>query len=56
MADELYWFIAPILLNDQNSISMLGIDKPNQLDNAYHLELVDVQKFKEDILLHYFIQ
>jgi hypothetical protein len=35
---------------------MLGIDKPNHLDNAYHLELVDVQKFKEDILLHYFIQ
>ena len=56
MADELYWFIAPLLLNDQNSISMLGIDKPNHLDNAYHLELVDVQKFKEDILLHYFIQ
>ena len=44
MADELYWFIAPKLLNDQNSISMLGIDKPNHLDNAYHLELVDVQK------------
>ena len=56
MADELYWFIAPLLLNDQNSISMLGIDKPNHLDNAYHLELVDVQKFKEDILLHYFIK
>jgi diaminohydroxyphosphoribosylaminopyrimidine deaminase/5-amino-6-(5-phosphoribosylamino)uracil reductase len=56
MADELYWFIAPKLLNDQQAIQMLGIDKSNHLDNAYNLELVDVQKFQEDILLHYLIQ
>jgi diaminohydroxyphosphoribosylaminopyrimidine deaminase/5-amino-6-(5-phosphoribosylamino)uracil reductase len=56
IADELYWFIAPKLLNDQQAIPMLGIDKTNHLANAYNLELVDVQKFQEDILLHYFIQ
>jgi diaminohydroxyphosphoribosylaminopyrimidine deaminase/5-amino-6-(5-phosphoribosylamino)uracil reductase len=56
MADELYWFIAPKLLNDQQAIPMLGIDKANQLDNAYRLELVDMKRFQEDILLHYFIK
>ena len=56
MADELYWFIAPKLLNDQQAIPMLGIDKANHLDNAYRLELVDMKRFQEDILLHYFIK
>ena len=56
MADELYWFIAPKLLNDQQAIPMLGIDKANHLDNAYRLELVEMKRFQEDILLHYFIK
>jgi hypothetical protein len=35
---------------------MLGIDKANHLDNAYRLGLVDMKRFQEDILLHYFIK
>ena len=56
IADELYWFIAPKLLNDQQAIPMLGIDKKNQLVNAYNLELVDTHIFQEDILLHYLVK
>ena len=47
MADELYWFIAPKLLNDQQAVPMLGIDKANHLVNAYRLDLVDRKGFKE---------
>ena len=56
MADELYWFIAPLLLNDQQAISMCGIDKLNPLENASTLELVNMQRLQDDILLHYYIK
>ena len=56
MADELYWFIAPKILNDQEGISMFGIDKLNSLDNAIHLELANMQRLQDDILLHYYIK
>ena len=56
MADELYWFIAPLLLNDQQAISMFGIDKLNPLENASTLELVNMQRLEDDILLHYYIK
>jgi len=56
MADELYWFIAPLLLNDQHAISMFGIDKMNPLENASKLELVNMQRLQDDILLHYYIK
>ena len=56
MADELYWFIAPKILNDQQAIPMFGIDKSNHLDNAYNLELVNMQQVHDDILLHYYIK
>jgi diaminohydroxyphosphoribosylaminopyrimidine deaminase/5-amino-6-(5-phosphoribosylamino)uracil reductase len=56
MADELYWFIAPLLLNDQQAISMFGIDKLNPLENASTLELVNMQRLQDDILLHYYIK
>jgi diaminohydroxyphosphoribosylaminopyrimidine deaminase/5-amino-6-(5-phosphoribosylamino)uracil reductase len=55
MVDELYWFIAPRLLNDQQAISMFGIDKLNSLDNSHNLELVNMQRLQNDILLHYYI-
>ena len=56
MADELYWFIAPKILNDQEGISMFGIDKLNSLVNAFHLELANMQRLQDDILLHYYIK
>ena len=31
MVDELYWFIAPLLLNDQQAISIFGIDNSNEI-------------------------
>jgi len=56
MADELYWFIAPLLLNDQHAISMFGIDKSNPLENASKLQLMNMQQLQDDILLHYYIK
>lgn len=56
MADELYWLIAPKLLNDQQAVSVFGINKLNPLENASTLELVDMQRLQDDILLHYYIQ
>ena len=56
MVDELYWFIAPLLLNDQQAISIFGIDKLNSLDNSHNLELVNMLRLQDDILLHYYIK
>jgi diaminohydroxyphosphoribosylaminopyrimidine deaminase/5-amino-6-(5-phosphoribosylamino)uracil reductase len=56
MADELYCFIASKILNDQQAISMFGIDKLNPLENASTLELVNMQRLQDDILLHYYIK
>jgi len=56
MADELYWFIAPKILNYQEGISMFGIDKLNPLENASTLELLNMQRLEDDILLHYYIK
>ena len=54
MADELYWFIAPKILNDQEGVSMFGINKLNPLENTSLLELVNMQKIQDDTLLHYY--
>ncbi len=56
IADELYWFIAPKLLNDQQAVSAFGIDQLNPLENASTLELVNMQRLQDDILLHYYIK
>ena len=56
MADELFWFIAPRLLNDQQAVSVFGINKLNPLENASKLELVNMQRLDDDILLHYYIK
>ena len=56
MADELFWFIAPRLLNDQQAVSVFGINKLNPLENASKLELVNMQRLEDDILLHYYIK
>jgi riboflavin biosynthesis pyrimidine reductase len=56
MADELFWFIAPRLLNDQQAVSVFGINKLNPLENASTLELVNMQRLDDDILLHYYIK
>jgi diaminohydroxyphosphoribosylaminopyrimidine deaminase/5-amino-6-(5-phosphoribosylamino)uracil reductase len=56
IVDELYWFIAPKLLNDQQAVSMFGIDQLNPLENASTLELVNMQRLQDDILLHYYIK
>ena len=56
MADELYWFIAPKLLNDLQAVSIFGIDQMNSLENASTLELLNMQRFQEDVLLHYYIK
>lgn len=56
IADELYWFIAPKLLNDQQAVSVFGINKLNPLENASMLELVNMQRLEDDILLHYYIK
>lgn len=53
VADEMYWFIAPSILNDSNAISMLGIDKTCALESKRNLSLTDVKVLEQDVLLHY---
>lgn len=53
VADELYWFIAPSILNDANALPMLGIDRFCNLEEKVNLSLIEVKKIEEDVLLHY---
>ncbi len=52
-ADELYWFIAPKILNDQFGVSMLGKDKSRGIQDTYNLDLINVNKIDDDVMLHY---
>ena len=53
MADELYWFIAPSILNDVNGLPMLGLDEFRGLDKKIQLSLIETKVIDEDVLLHY---
>jgi len=52
-ADEMYCFIAPLLLIDDKSKSMLHSQKLVTLDNAHRLTLIETQIFEGDVLLRY---
>ena len=53
MADELYWFIAPAILNDLNGLPMLGLDAFRGLDKKVQLSLIETKLIDQDVLLHY---
>jgi riboflavin biosynthesis pyrimidine reductase len=53
VADELYWFIAPAILNDLNALPLLGLDSRIALDKKVPLSLIDTKVIDDDILLHY---
>jgi diaminohydroxyphosphoribosylaminopyrimidine deaminase/5-amino-6-(5-phosphoribosylamino)uracil reductase len=53
VADELYWFIAPSLLNDINGLPMLGLDEFRGLDKKVQLSLIETKVIDQDVLLHY---
>jgi len=53
VADELYWFIAPAILNDTKALSMLGLDQSCNLEEKVNLTLMEIRKIEEDVLLHY---
>ena len=53
IADELYWFIAPSILNDVNAHSMLGLDEFRGLDKKVQLSLIETKLIDGDVLLHY---
>ena len=53
IADELYWFIAPSILNDLNAIPMLGLDEFRGLDKKVQLSLIETKLIDQDVLLHY---
>ena len=53
MADELYWFIAPSILNDVNGLPMLGLDEFRGLDKKIQLSLIETKVIDQDVLLHY---
>ena len=53
IADELYWFIAPAVLNDLNALPMLGLDEFRGLDKKVQLSLIETKVIDEDVLLHY---
>jgi riboflavin biosynthesis pyrimidine reductase len=52
-ADELYWFIAPSILNDVNAVPMLGLDEFRGLDKKVQLSLIETKVIDQDVLLHY---
>ena len=52
-ADELYWFIAPSILNDLNAVPMLGLDTKISLDKKVQLSLIETKLIDQDVLLHY---
>jgi diaminohydroxyphosphoribosylaminopyrimidine deaminase/5-amino-6-(5-phosphoribosylamino)uracil reductase len=53
IADELYWFIAPAVLNDLNGLPMLGLDEFRGLDKKVQLSLIETKVIDQDVLLHY---
>jgi len=53
IADELYWFIAPAILNDLNALPMLGLDTEIALDKKVQLTLIETKVIDGDVLLHY---
>jgi riboflavin biosynthesis pyrimidine reductase len=53
VADELYWFIAPAILNDLNALPMLGLDSRIALDKKVPLSLIETKVIDDDVLLHY---
>ena len=53
IADELYWFIAPAILNDLNALPMLGLDTEIALDKKVQLSLIETKVIDGDVLLHY---
>jgi diaminohydroxyphosphoribosylaminopyrimidine deaminase/5-amino-6-(5-phosphoribosylamino)uracil reductase len=53
IADELYWFIAPAVLNDLNAMPILGLDTKIALDKKVQLSLIEAKVIDEDVLLHY---
>jgi len=53
VANELYWFIAPSLLNDINGLPMLGLDEFRGLDKKVQLSLIETKVIDQDVLLHY---
>jgi riboflavin biosynthesis pyrimidine reductase len=53
MADELYWFIAPAILNDANAHPMLGLEEFRALDKKVKLSLIETKVIDGDVLLHY---
>ena len=53
IADELYWFIAPSILNDVNAVPMLGLDEFRGLDKKVQLSLIETKIIDQDVLLHY---
>jgi len=53
VADELYWFIAPAILNDLNALPMLGFDEFRGLDKQVQLSLIETKVIDHDVLLHY---
>jgi diaminohydroxyphosphoribosylaminopyrimidine deaminase/5-amino-6-(5-phosphoribosylamino)uracil reductase len=53
IADELYWFIAPSILNDVNAHPMIGLDEFRGLDKKVQLSLIETKVIDGDVLLHY---
>ena len=53
IADELYWFIAPSILNDLNALPILGLDQFCALDKKVNLSLIETKVIEQDVLLHY---
>ena len=53
IADELYWFIAPSILNDLNGLPILGLDEFRGLDKKVQMSLIETMVMDQDVLLHY---
>lgn len=53
LVDELFLFITPKIINDQNAIGVFNIKKKQTMNQIINMELQKVEQFDQDILLTY---
>lgn len=51
LIDEVYQFIAPKILNDNNGMSSFNGNKCNKISDCANLEIYEIKKFEPDILI-----
>ena len=53
LVDELYMFICPSIVMDNNALNAFSLDQEQKIDESIKLSLIETKIFDADILLHY---